>query len=59
MSHLEIALLAIALSIDACIVSFSYGLVFSRERVKNSMLLASYTGLFRHAGCRILSNRDY
>ena len=47
MSHLEILILAIALSIDACVVSFSYGLIFSRERVKNSMLLASCTGLFQ------------
>ena len=47
MSYLAIILLAIALSIDACIVSLSYGLTFSENRTKNALLLASCTGLFQ------------
>lgn len=47
MSYLAIILLAIALSIDACIVSFSYGLIFSENRTKNALVLASCTGLFQ------------
>lgn len=47
MSYLEIFLLAIALSIDACVVSFSYGLTFTQNRFKNSLNLALFTGLFQ------------
>ena len=47
MSYLEIFLLALALSVDACVLSFSYGLVFHHMRKKNSMLLASFTGIFQ------------
>lgn len=47
MTHFEIILLAIALSIDACIVSFSFGLAFEENRTKNSLLLASFTGFFQ------------
>ena len=47
MSYISIILLAIALSIDACVVSFSYGLIFTEKRVKNAMLLACCTGLFQ------------
>lgn len=47
MSYLEIFLLAIALSIDACVVSFSYGLTFSSNRVKNLLRLAICTGIFQ------------
>ena len=47
MSYLSIILLAIALSIDACVVSFSYGLVYNENRIKNSFLLAFCTGLFQ------------
>lgn len=47
MSYLEIFLLAIALSIDACVVSFSYGLTFSSNRMKNSFRLAICTGIFQ------------
>ena len=47
MSYLSIILLAIALSIDACVVSFSYGLVYNENRFKNSFLLALCTGLFQ------------
>ena len=47
MSYIEIFLLALALSIDACVVSFSYGLVFNEKKMKNSMLLACSTGFFQ------------
>lgn len=47
MTYLEIFLLALALSVDACIVSFSYGLSFNKERTKNALLLASFTGFFQ------------
>ena len=47
MSYLEIFLLALALSVDACVLSFSYGLVFRHFRAKNSMLLALFTGGFQ------------
>ena len=47
MSYLAITILAIALSIDACIVSFSYGLTFSENRNKNATQLACCTGLFQ------------
>lgn len=47
MSSLEIIILAIALSIDACVVSFSYGLKFSQNRMRNSLLLACTTGIFQ------------
>ena len=47
MSPAEIFILALALSIDACIVSFTYGLCFDKERLKNSVLLAGFTGGFQ------------
>lgn len=47
MSGIEIFLLAFALSIDACVVSFTYGLTFNQERLKTSLLLATFTGLFQ------------
>lgn len=47
MSYTEIFFLAIALSIDACIVSFSYGLAYNEKRLQNSSLLASFTGIFQ------------
>lgn len=47
MSYLTILILAIALSIDACIVSFSYGLTFNEKRLQNAMLIAICTGLFQ------------
>ena len=47
MSYTDIFLLAIALSIDACVVSFSYGLTFAQNRFKNSFNLALFTGLFQ------------
>lgn len=47
MSYLSIILLALALSIDACIVSFLYGLTFNTNRLKNALLLAGFTGIFQ------------
>ena len=47
MNDIEIIFLAIALSIDACIVSFTYGLAFNQNRVKNALMLASFTGVFQ------------
>lgn len=47
MSYIEIFLLALALSVDACAVSFSYGLAFHNKRFLNALLLASFTGFFQ------------
>ena len=47
MSLTEIFLLAIALSIDACVVSFTYGLIIEKQKRINSLLLAIFTGFFQ------------
>lgn len=47
MSYISIIILAIALSIDACVVSFSYGITFTQNRLKNALKLALCTGLFQ------------
>ena len=47
MSYFSIFILALALSIDACVVSFSYGLKYDKERLKNAFLLSSFTGVFQ------------
>ena len=47
MSYFSIFILALALSIDACVVSFSYGLKYDKERIKNALLLSSFTGVFQ------------
>ena len=47
MSYLSVIILAFALSIDACVVSFSYGLKFNEEKLKNALLLSSFTGFFQ------------
>ena len=47
MSYFSIFILALALSIDACVVSFSYGLKYDKERLKNALLLSSFTGIFQ------------
>ena len=47
MSYISIFILALALSIDACVVSFSYGLTFDKQRLKNALLLSSFTGVFQ------------
>ena len=47
LGQIEIILLAVALSIDACVVSFSYGLAMEKQKQLNSMLLATFTGFFQ------------
>ena len=47
MSILDILVLALALSIDACVVSFSNGLVFTQNKRINSLMLAFAVGFFQ------------
>ena len=47
MSYSAIFLLSLALSIDACVVSFTYGLTFNSSRMKNALCLALCTGFFQ------------
>ncbi len=47
MSLASLILLAVALSIDACVVSFAHGLVLEQKRLKNSLLLGIFTGSFQ------------
>lgn len=47
MNLVDIILLSIALGIDCLIVSFSQGLIFKSQRVKNSFNLAFFMGLFQ------------
>lgn len=47
MSILDIFILALALSIDACVVSFSNGLVFTQNKRVNSLMLAFAVGFFQ------------
>jgi len=47
MTYLDILVLSIALSIDACVVSFSNGLIFTRNSRKSSLILAFSVGFFQ------------
>jgi len=47
MSLFEIFMLALAFSIDACTVSFSYGILPLENPKKDKYLLALFTGLFQ------------
>lgn len=47
MSIIDILILAIALSIDACVVSFSNGLIFTQNKRINSLMLALSVGFFQ------------
>lgn len=47
MSWVEVLLLAFALSVDACVVSFSYGIKKLEQPVKSALLLAVFTGVFQ------------
>lgn len=47
MNNLDIFILAVALSIDACVVSFSNGLIFVQNKRINSLILASSVGFFQ------------
>ena len=47
MNLIEILLLAFALGIDCCVVSFAQGLIFTSNRVQNSLILALTMGFFQ------------
>ncbi len=47
MGIFEICVLALVLSIDAMVVSFSQGLVFKNQKRKNSLILAFFLGFFQ------------
>ena len=47
MSYFSILILAIALSVDACVVSFSYGLKYNERWSKTASSLAVTTALFQ------------
>ena len=47
MSLIDILFLAIALSIDATAVAFAYGMCFNEKRLKNSLSLAGFCGVFQ------------
>ncbi|MCR4880760.1 MAG: manganese efflux pump [bacterium] len=47
MGIVQILFLAIALSIDAMVVSFSQGLIFKTQKRKNSLILAFFLGFFQ------------
>ncbi|HSA07369.1 MAG TPA: manganese efflux pump MntP family protein [Candidatus Gastranaerophilales bacterium] len=47
MLFIEIIFLAVALSIDASVVSFSQGLIFTENKRKNSLYLAFWVGAFQ------------
>jgi len=44
---IDVFLLAIALGIDCLVVSFAHGLIFTQNRVENSLKLATFTGGFQ------------
>ncbi len=47
MSIFDILILAIALSMDACVISFSNGLIFTQNKRINSFILACSVGFFQ------------
>lgn len=47
MNLIDILILAFALSVDACAVSFAYGMCFREKRIKNSLNLAGFCGIFQ------------
>ena len=47
MSLIDIILLSIALGIDCLVASFSHGLCFKENRIKNARTLAFFMGLFQ------------
>lgn len=47
MKILDIIILAFALSLDAMIVCFSYGLIACSKKLKNSIALAGFCGFFQ------------
>lgn len=49
MNLIEVIFLGLALGIDCCVVSFSQGLIFTSNRLKNSLMLALTMGFFQGA----------
>lgn len=49
MSFFDIFWLALALSVDAAVVSFSYGLILKKNRFKSALMLAFFTGFGQFA----------
>lgn len=47
MNFIDLILLGLALGVDCFVVSFSQGLIFKSEKVKNSFKLALTMGLFQ------------
>lgn len=47
MNYLEIALIGVALAVDAMVYSFSYGLVLRTQRLISSLWLAAVVGLYQ------------
>ncbi len=47
MSLIDLILLGIALGVDCFVVSFSQGLIYKSEKVKNSLILACVMGAFQ------------
>jgi len=47
MSYTEILMLALALSVDACVVSFTYGILPLKNPIKDEIALAIFTGAFQ------------
>lgn len=47
MSLIDIVLLAVALGVDCLVVSFSQGLIFTNDRLKNLLRLAVVMGVFQ------------
>lgn len=47
MNLADIIFIAIALSMDACVVSFSNGLIFKKNRFLNSLIIAFSVGFFQ------------
>lgn len=45
MTFIDVFLLALALSVDAAVVSFSYGLITKQNRLKTAFLLSLFTGV--------------
>ena len=45
MNFIDVFLLALALSADAFVVAFSYGLVIKKKKGKSALKIASATGL--------------
>lgn len=47
MNLFEVILLALALGVDCLVVSFSQGLIFTKNRTRNSLMLAATMGIFQ------------